>query len=319
MSTSPIEILERITQSGGHIQVDGGELDIECRQDVITELLPAIRANKTELMELLTQSPATATLATTTPATPLAAYLTDLAQRGFDGISIATLRRLFGTEAVTELLASGKHQINGDILTLPPAPPHQDSDTERERVAIADAVLDKLDASGGVMLTKTFTPAERQVIAWLQDNELVRVAMGRAWLVSTSNVALTVQACLIQLSRWRKAGFSEVSYTKLGLLYGWGLISHLIKMHVLTRSGDLLQIGDGDGEAVADYGSALVANVHSEATDQAIDGMLAELHEAPIAASEFDQRAGAGAVEFLEALGLVTIDNKRVYPAGGRQ
>ena len=175
---------------------------------------------------------------------------------------IPTLRQTHGDKAVTALLATGAWQVVGDAIQLPPAPPHQDSDSDRERVAIADAVLDKLDASGGVMLSKSFTPAERQTIAWLESYELVRVAMGRVWLVSCDKPALTVQACLIQLSRWRKQGFSEVSYTKLGLLYGWGLVSHLIKMHVLIRSGDLLQIGEGDGEAVTDYGSALVANVH---------------------------------------------------------
>ena len=312
-------VLETLKQREIAVRVVGEKIKYSPIERVDGELLEALRQNKPALMELLTQSPATATLATTTPATTLAAYLADLAARGFDLVHIPTLRQTHGDKAVTALLATGAYQVQGDAIQLPPAPPHQDSDTERERVAIADAVLDKLDASGGVMLTNQFTPAQRQVIAWLQGNELVRVAMGRVWLTSTSNVALTVQACLIQLTRWRKQGFSEASYTKLGLLYGWGLISHLIKMHVLIRSGDLLQIGDGDGEAVADYGSALVANVHSEATDQAIDGMLAELREAPIAAAEFDNRAGAGAVAFLEALGLVMVNNGRVYPAGGRQ
>ena len=311
MSLTPTEIVTKIAQAGGHIEVKNDKLAIECEQDLLNLLLPEIKANKPALLELVKS--------TTTPPTPLAAYLAELAARGFDLVHIPTLRQTHGDKAVTTLLATGAYQVQGDAIQLPATPAPTQTDTERERVTIADALLDKLDASGGVMLTKSFTPAQRQVIAWLHDNELVRIAMGRVWLTSTSNVALTVQACLIQLSRWRKQGFSEVSYTKLGLLYGWGLISHLIKMHVLIRSGDLLQIGEGDGEAVADYGSALVANVHSEATDQAIDGMLGELHEAPIAASEFDNRAGAGAVAFLEALGLVMVNNKRVYPAGGRQ
>ena len=310
---TPAQILDRLTAQNRKVWIEGDALAVEPIAELDAELAQAIRANKTALMAMLTHPPAPPTT------TPLAAYLNDLAERGFDLVHIPTLRQTHGDKAVTALLATGAYQVQGDAIQLPPAPPPAQTDTERERVAIADALLDQIDQAGGVMLSKSFTPAQRQVIAWLQGNELVRVAMGRVWLVSTSNVALTVQACLIQLTRWRKAGFSEASYTKLGLLYGWGLISHLIKMHVLHRSGDLLQIGEGDGEAVADYGSALVANVHSEATDQAIDGMLAELHEAPIAASEFDQRAGAGAVAFLEALGLVMVNNGRVYPAGGRQ
>ena len=310
MSLTPNEIVTKIAQAGGHIEVKNDKLAIECNQALLDVLLPEIKANKPALLELVKS---------TTPTTPLAAYFAELAARGFDLVHIPTLRQTHGDKAVTALLATGAWQVVGDTIQLPQTPAPAQTDTERERVAIADALLDQIDQAGGVMLSKSFTPAERQTIAWLESYELVRVAMGRVWLVSTSNVALTVQACLIQLTRWRKAGFSEASYTKLGLLYGWGLISHLIKMHVLIRSGDLLQIGEGDGEAVTDYGSALVANVHSEATDQAIDGMLAELHEAPIAASEFDQRAGAGAVAFLDALGLVMVNNGRVYPAGGRQ
>ena len=309
---NPQEVITELAARHIRARVDGDKLKFSPPEKVDAPLLEAIKQNKPALMELLT-TPAPPTT------TPLAAYLAELAARGFDLVHIPTLRQTHGDKAVTALLATGAYQVQGDAIQLPPTPAPAQTDTERERVAIADALLDRLDASGGVMLTKSFTPAERQVIAWLQDNQLVRVAMGRVWLTSTSNVALTVQACLIQLTRWRKAGFSEVSYTKLGLLYGWGLISHLIKMHVLHRSGDLLQIGDGDGEAVADYGSALVANVHSEATDQAIDQLLAEIYEATISVAEFDNRAGAGAVAFLDALGLVTIDNKRVYPATGRQ
>ena len=312
MSLTPNEIVTKIAQAGGHIEVKNDKLAIECNQALLDALLPEIKANKPALLELVKST-------TTPPATPLAAYLAELAQRGFDLVHIPTLRQTHGDKAVTALLATGALQVVGDAIQLPPTPAPAQTDTERERVAIADALLDRLDASGGVMLTKSFTPAERQVIAWLQDNQLVRVAMGRVWLTSTSNVALTVQACLIQLTRWRKEGFGEVSYTKVGLLYGWGLVSHLVKMHVLHRSGDLLQIGEGDGEAVADYGSALVANVHSEATDAAIDTLLGEIYEATISVGEFDQRAGAGAVAFLEALGLVTVNNGRVYPATGRQ
>ena len=310
MSLTPTEIFTKIAQAGGHIEVKNDKLAIECNQALLDALLPEIKANKPALLELVKS---------TTPTTPLAAYFAELAARGFDLVHIPTLRQTHGDKAVTALLATGAYQVQGDAIQLPPAPPPAQTDTERERVAIADALLDQIDQAGGVMLSKSFTPAQRQVIAWLQGNELVRVAMGRVWLTSTSNVALTVQACLIQLTRWRKEGFGEVSYTKLGLLYGWGLVSHLVKMHVLHRSGDLLQIGEGDGEAVTDYSNALVANVHSEATDQAIDQLLAEIYEATISASEFDNRAGAGAVAFLEALGLVMVNNKRVYPATGRQ
>ena len=55
MSLTPTEIVTKIAQAGGHIEVKNDKLAIECNQALLDVLLPEIKASKPALMELLTQ------------------------------------------------------------------------------------------------------------------------------------------------------------------------------------------------------------------------------------------------------------------------